>query len=71
MSHHDTMDVLTGFAVIVAMVLFFATAGAWSSGGIRHGALPSILSVARSMPPAYIRRAYCIRGGGGARRGVG
>jgi anti-sigma factor ChrR (cupin superfamily) len=26
MSHHDTMDVLAGFAVIAAMVLFFATA---------------------------------------------
>jgi hypothetical protein len=28
MNRHDTMDVLTGFAVIAAMVLFFATAGA-------------------------------------------
>ena len=28
MSRHDTMDVLAEFAVIAAMVLFFATAGA-------------------------------------------
>jgi hypothetical protein len=34
MTHHDTMDVLTGFAIVVMMMLFVATAAAlveWQS----------------------------------------
>jgi hypothetical protein len=72
MSHHDTMDVLAGFTILAAMVLFFATAAAlvewWDT--TRREAVNPIRSQNYN---ARLGQSPCLfhSCGGGGQRGVG